>query len=76
MEAKGKLVYDRIKDDVELTCPADHYAIVIDTKTEEWKTAENLVYAQRMINKMENPLSCYVQPLENISLFFEKYNPE
>ena len=76
LETKGRLVYDKIKEDVAMSCPADHYAVVIDTKTEKWKTAENLVYAQRKINEMENPLSCYVQPLEDICLFFEKYSPE
>ena len=55
LEVKGELVYNRIERDVELFCPPDHYAIVIDTKTDEWKTAKNLVYAQQKINEMKNP---------------------
>ena len=76
LEVKGELVFDRIKKDVELFCPPNHYTIVINTKTDEWKTAKNLVYAQQKMSEMENPPSCYVKPLNEICLFFEKYNPK
>jgi hypothetical protein len=74
LEVKGEMVYQRIKTDIALSClPNPHNAVVIDTKTEEWKTAENLVYAQQKINEMQNPSSCYLRPLDDLNLFFDKY---
>ena len=74
LEVKGEMVYQRIKTDIALSClPTFHNAVVIDTKNEEWKTAENLVYAQQKIDEMKHPSSCYLRPLDDLGLFFDKY---
>ena len=74
LEVKGEMVYQRIKTDIALSClPTYHNAVIIDTKNEEWKTAENLVYAQQKVNEMKDPSSCYIRPLDDLGLFFDKY---
>jgi len=82
LEIKGEMVYQRIKEDIELNCHLNHSAVVIDTKVDQWKTAKNLVYAGRMCKEMQHPSYCYVKELENNYVpgeelvFFEKYNSE
>ena len=74
LEVKGEIVYQRIKTDIALSClPKFHNAVVIDTKTEQWKTAENLVYAQQKVDGMKNPSYCYLRSLDDLGLFLDKY---
>ena len=37
LEIKGEMIYNEIKNKVGKKCHPNHYLLVIDTKTEEWK---------------------------------------
>ena len=68
LEVKGEIVYQRIKTDIALSClPKFHNAVVIDTKTEQWKTAENLV--EEGIACLKN-FGSKAEPLREVARFF------
>ena len=61
--SEGEKIFGDLWEGIRGERDKEDYALVIDIVTQDYRFAQNVAKAEKLIPKMENPNLCYIRPL-------------